>query len=193
MGVWLLASESKTLPLWTSLFAATWWFWSKPIRNLRLPCALWGWGFSLWCNTTREKEPLPTFGNVLEKLVYHQSSVSLLYTVTPLGSSHLKHLDLESVLWCVYCFQATELREIGYAVPEPGSYAVLFYLHGNCWKLVWAPRFSTADSYFFTNIFFCLIVEIFIHLYSVLFFAFQIVFNHLELLHPLSHHIMELG
>lgn len=54
-----MASKSKTLPLWTSLFAAAWWFWSKSTRSLRLACVLWKGGSSLWCNTTREKEPLP--------------------------------------------------------------------------------------------------------------------------------------
>lgn len=54
-----MASESKTLLLWTSLFAAAWWFWSKSTRSLRLACVLWKWGSSLCCNTAREKEPLP--------------------------------------------------------------------------------------------------------------------------------------
>lgn len=153
MGLWLMASESKTLPLWTSLSAATWWFWSKSIRSLRLPCVLWEWGSSLCCNATREKEPLSLIWKCSWRIslsstkclpsVYSDSIGDLTFDTLRLGVS---------TMVCPLLLRDRP-QTSGLSSAWTRSLCCPFYLHGNSWKLLWASNFSTADSFFSNNTF----------------------------------------
>ena len=119
----------------------------------------------------------------LEMLLRRYSVLNEVFAFST-GGHTLDTLRHGVVLWCLHFFQDTDYKQMQYAMLGPGRHRVFFHLQGNSQKLVGAPTFSTSDPFFINNIF-CLFVEIFIHLYNVLFFTFQITCIHLELLHIL--------